>query len=618
MSLDLAKWSENADSYPVVLYVASPDGEIRWVNNQWQRLTGSYDPAPLQHGTAGEWLEAVRSGSSFSRELRVRVADGNYRWLLSRAEPVRLPGGTVTHWLGVVLDIEDLKEVERALLKSELKFRALADNIDPIVCVFDRSWQPLYFNLRWTEFTGIAAEDALHDGWERPFKPADLPFVRAGLRAGEQTGSLSFIHELYHAPSNSYRWVHLRAHRVLDGVGESMQWFATFTDIHDAKMSMERKDRVIDTFQHALLPRQTVPVPNTGCSSVYVAATEESRVGGDWYDCFEIDERHFGVSIGDVVGHGIAASAAMARIRQYLSATAEDECEPGTILRRCNAFVWRRKLPLTTAICGVLDLENRTFEFASAGHPGVLVVREDGVEIALAPGVPLGVERASEYEPRKIPLDGVKLLVFYTDGVIEFSREVLETEQRLLANALDVARLENPASRATEIVKRTLNGSRPSDDVAMLVLSFVDGPGAMVSHRMSPYVMSWQFDSHEAEAAHRVRDQILAFLRELSIPGSNLNDAKAVLGELIANVVEHAPGPVNVEIDWRKERPLLRMRDYGPGFTLRVALPQDLLSESGRGLYLVTSLSDGLRAVSHFEGGTEVSAHLRLHKRTLE
>ena len=494
----------------------------------------------------------------------------------------------------------------------------MADNIDPIVLVADSSWRPLFFNRRWNEFTGITAEDALGYGWERAIRPGDLPSVRAGLLAGEETGSLSFVHELYHAPTRSYRWVHLRAHRVVDSGGENPQWFATFADIHDAKLSMERKDRVIDTFQHALLPRQTVSIPNAGCSSVYVAATEESRVGGDWYDCFEITDQRFGVSIGDVVGHGIRASAAMARIRQYISAAAEDEDEPGAILRRCNSFVWRRKLPITTAIYGVLDLENRTFEFASAGHPGVLVVREGGVEIALSPGVPLGVERTVEYAARKIDLDGVKLLVFYTDGVLEFTREVLETEQRLLQNALDVAALKNPASRASEIVKRTLNGNRPTDDVAMFVLSFVDGAGATVSHNMSREAMSWQFDSNEPEAARRVRDQILAFLNEFCIPGLSLSDAKTVLGELIANVVEHAPGPVHAEVDWSRERPQLRMRDYGPGFTLRPVLPQDLRSETGRGLLLVNALADDLRAVSHFEGGTEVSAYLRLHKRTLE
>jgi anti-sigma regulatory factor (Ser/Thr protein kinase) len=56
------------------------------------------------------------------------------------------------------------------------------------------------------------------------------------------------------------------------------------------------------------------------------------------------------------------------------------------------------------------------------------------------------------------------------------------------------------------------------------------------------------------------------------------------------------------------------MRDHGPGFTANATLPCDVMSEDGRGLYLISALADDLRATSHFEGGAEVSVRLRLHK----
>ncbi len=627
-TLDLLRWAENADSYPVVLFVTSADGRVRWLNGHWRRLTGVPNEAMLDSGwqdalhpddgagASQAWFDALRDGTTYVREVRLRLADGTFHWFLCRAQPVHGPDARISHWLGVLQDVDDLKEIERALLKSEVKFRALADNIDPIVWIADDEWNAAYLNRRWSEYTGIPVEEALHEGWQRAFRPEDRAFIRAGLRSGRQTGALSFVHQLYHAPSESYRWVHLCAHHVADALGDNAQWFATLTDIHDAKLSMERKDRVIDTFQQALLPRQTVPIPNAGCSSVYVAATEESRVGGDWYDCFEISEQRYGVSIGDVVGHGITASAAMARIRQYMSAAAEDESDPRAILRRCNAFIRRRKLPLATALYGVLDLERRTFEFASAGHPGIIVVRGNSASVETSEGLPLGVVADVEYASRTIALEDVGMLALYTDGVLEFSRDVIATERLLLRNAIDVSSLPNTASRAAELVDRTLDGHRATDDVAMLVLSFCDGPGATVSHCTSRSIMSWQFDSSEPDAAYRVIRRVLAFIDAQAMPETDLCDVKCVLGELVANVVEHAPGPVQVEVDWSLARPLLRMRDSGPGFALKAALPEDQLSEGGRGLFLISALADDLRVACNYdEGGTEVSVSLRLHKR---
>lgn len=626
MSLDLTAWAENADSYPVVLYVASPDGHIRWVNRRWYALTGIPDRDALEDewmnlvhphqmsATIAGWADSIRAGKPFSTEVRLRIADGSYRWVLSRTEPVRAEDDAITHWVGVVLDIDNLKQYQRSLLKSEIKFRELADNIDLIVLIADSEWRVTYFNRRWTEYTGIPAEEAINFGWERGLAERDIAFVSSGMLLANQTGSLSFVHQLYHQASQEYRWVHMRAHRVAGSHGDAPQWFVTISDIHDQKMSIERKNRVIDSFQRALLPRQIALIPDVGCSSVYVAATEESLVGGDWYDCFEMGDRRFGISIGDVVGHGVNASAAMSRVRQYMSTTAEYESDPRTILKRCNAFVAKRHLPVTTAIFGVLDLNRRTFEFASAGHPRPVIAYAERAELAACEGLPLGVEHDPEYESSVVSLDSVKLLALYTDGILEFSRDIIGTERRLIASALEVAQLRNPVSCATELVRRTMGTHRPSDDIAVIVFSFSDGGGAIVSHRLGETLMSWSFDSREQDAAYRARDQMLAFLAELCLAGSNLFDAKSVIGELIANVVEHAPGPVHSEIDWGGDHPVLRMRNASVGFTPRIALPADPMSEDGRGLYLVSALADDLRVASHFDGDTEISVRLRLHK----
>ncbi|MBV8638496.1 MAG: SpoIIE family protein phosphatase [Candidatus Eremiobacteraeota bacterium] len=623
-SLEAGAWSTVADAYPAMLFMASANGTMEWINRRCHQVTGvpcDFDasqfwlslvhPAHLSEVLAS-WQQATATRQPFSEELLCRFADGQYHWVVAKAESV-LSATERGRWFGTILEIDDRKEIERALLKSELRFRALTDNIEQIVCVADADWNVTYLNRRYAEYTGIPLAQALGSGWRRAIPEGEMEFLERALSDATATGQLSYEYRLYHSASGSYRWNWVRAHRVSDLAGANAQWFGTITDIHDQRAVIEKKNEALDAFQLALLPRQIAAVPNCGVSTLYVSASEEARIGGDWYDCFDLGDGRYGVSIGDVVGHGLEASAAMSRIRQYLSAAAEEESDPVTVIRRTNTFILRRNLPVATAIFGILDTSRRVFQFCSAGHPAPIVIKGERAELAGGASVPLGVMTDTTFGACAIDLSDASQLVLYTDGVLEYSRDLLTAERYLLVAAAVTARLQNPASRAAEIVKRTMGAHPPGDDIAMLVFSFDVGGGSTVSHRLET-LMSWQFDSRDSRVAYRVREQVLQFLRELSNPDQELFEVKAVIGELIANAVEHAPGEVHLEVDWSGDRAVLRMRDHGPGFTANASLPRDMMSEDGRGLYLISVLADDLRASSHFEGGAEVSVRLRLHK----
>jgi PAS domain S-box-containing protein len=624
-SLETEAWSAIADAYPSMLYMASANGEIAWVNKRWYETFGISAGADLarvwpsilddahRDDAVASWLYSIATGAPYSEEVRARTADGSHRWFLSKAEAVRSSDGTISHWFGTIMEIDDRKEMEQALLKSELRFRALTDNIEQIVFVADNDWNVTYLNRRYADYTGIPIPQALGTGWDRGLLESEIDFVKAELRRTSPSGTISQELQLLHVESGTYRWNLVRAHRVTDLAGQNAQWFGTITDVHDQKLALEKKNEALDAFQLALLPRQIAKIPDCGVSTLYVSASEEALIGGDWYDCFDLGEGRYGVSIGDVVGHGLEASAAMSRIRQYISAVAEDRSDAVAVMQRTNTFMIRRNLPISTAIFGVLDTGRRRFDFALAGHPPPIVVEGERAELCPCEGVPLGVTRNATFGARAVDLTHASQLVLYTDGVLEFSRDILTAERYLLVAAGVTARLRNPSSRAAEIVRRTLGADRPNDDIAMLVFSFHEGGGSTISHRLES-LMTWQFDSRDSRAAYRVRDQVLQFLRELSHPDQEIFEVKAVIGELIANAVEHAPGDVHLEVDWTGERAVLRMRDHGPGFTARATLPPDMMSEDGRGLFVIASLADDLMANSHFEGGTEVSVRLRLHK----
>jgi anti-sigma regulatory factor (Ser/Thr protein kinase) len=120
--------------------------------------------------------------------------------------------------------------------------------------------------------------------------------------------------------------------------------------------------------------------------------------------------------------------------------------------------------------------------------------------------------------------------------------------------------------------------------------------------------MLWNFHAVEAKRALRLRASFGAFLHDSCTSDSDFDGAKIVLGELVANVVRHAPGPIDISLRNDDNAIILDVSDTGRGFEMAPSLPP-LSSESGRGLYLVSHLCKTV-SVIHHNGRTTVSAQL--------
>lgn len=121
----------------------------------------------------------------------------------------------------------------------------------------------------------------------------------------------------------------------------------------------------------------------------------------------------------------------------------------------------------------------------------------------------------------------------------------------------------------------------------------------------------WAFESPDAQHAVAERGSFVLHLRERSHgPASDLDAAQLIFGELVANVVRHAPGPIRIEVEWTADRRArLMVRDSGPGFEARFSGPEHPLDESGRGLFIVAALAESI-AVDCDATGTTVTAIL--------
>jgi PAS domain S-box-containing protein len=129
------------DTFPTMVWTVRPDGAVDFVNQRWMDYTGLSlgeeikDPTRVVHpedlpGVMQKWLADMAAGKPSEDEMRLRRADGEYRWFLVRTAPLRDEQGNVIKWYGVSIDIQDRKRAEEALRSSEREQRHIAAQLE--------------------------------------------------------------------------------------------------------------------------------------------------------------------------------------------------------------------------------------------------------------------------------------------------------------------------------------------------------------------------------------------------------------------------------------------------------------------------------------------------------
>lgn len=293
---------------------------------------------------------------------------------------------------------------------------------------------------------------------------------------------LSFGIGLFFADSTAQAWRRLeRARRERE---ESQGRERRLRAAYDAERS------VVETLQRALVQRALPALPSVTFSSTYASAGEQARVGGDWYDAFDLGSGRVLFVIGDVAGHGMAAAVMMSRVRNEILAAALVEANAAAILARVNSRLTREisQAPTVTAIVGIAETHGCTFEYAGAGHPPAVLAEPGSAPRCLEyGGLPLGISPDATYRSHRVKTVPGALLVLYTDGVTELSHDVLAGERALLEAIADIPPRADPA----KFIYRAIFDDVPAgDDVAILTLSFssADAPpvvGALAEVRAS-------------------------------------------------------------------------------------------------------------------------------------
>ncbi|MDT3399285.1 SpoIIE family protein phosphatase, partial [Streptomyces sp. B1866] len=348
--------------------------------------------------------------------------------------------------------------------------------------------------------------------------------------------------------------------------------------------------------QRSLLPRGLPRNAAVEVASRYLPAGSRAGVGGDWFDVIPLSGARVALVVGDVVGHGVQASATMGRLRTAVRTLADVDLPPDELLTHLDDLVTRLSAEVegqaddpgagqaevagdigTTCLYAVYDPVSRRCCAARAGHPGPAVVRPDGAVdfLDLPGGPPLGLGNLP-FEAAEVELAEGSLLVLYTNGL-------LDSPGRDVDEALDALRaaLSGPCASLEafcETVLAALLPERPTDDVALLV--------ARTRALDAGQVATWDLP-HDPAVVAQARKDAAAQLTAWGLEEAGFT-TELVVSELVTNAIRYAEPPIQLRLI--HDRSLIcEVSDASSTSPhLRRARMYD---EGGRGLLLVAQLT---------------------------
>jgi formate hydrogenlyase transcriptional activator len=241
------------DQMPTLAWSCRPDGSAEFVNQRWVDYTGLSMEEAVGWGwqasihsedlgkTMETWLRLVASEEPGEEEARLRRFDGEYRWFLFRAVPVRDERGKVIRWYGTSTDIEDRKRAEEMLRQDERELRRITDAIAEPIGVLAPDGSTLYANQVVLNYVGLSLEDIKADDWPAEIlHPDDLERTRDERQRGLSRGEPFQVEQRVRRKDGQYRWFLSRFNPLRDDEGRIIRWYATGIDIEDRKQAEER------------------------------------------------------------------------------------------------------------------------------------------------------------------------------------------------------------------------------------------------------------------------------------------------------------------------------------------------------------------------------------------
>ncbi|MGI5143584.1 SpoIIE family protein phosphatase [Streptomyces sp. CA-106110] len=350
-----------------------------------------------------------------------------------------------------------------------------------------------------------------------------------------------------------------------------------------------REHRAAVALQQRLLPPATTDTPAAETAGVYLPAGGGADISGDWYDAIALPSLRLALVAGDVVGHGMPASATLGRLRAAIQTLADLEMEPDELLTRIADLVQRLAAEAppgdhdsigATCLYAVYDPVTQRCTLASAGHPPPVLLRPDGTAevVPISPGPPLSVS-GMPYETTTIDLEPGSILALYTDGLVERGGRDIDQGFRRLTDALAAScRPDRALDETGRALLAHLVDQAPRDDATLLLARTRAIPAEDTAH--------WEIPADPA-AVSKAREWAT---RQLTAWGLDdlLFATELIVSELVTNAIRYGRPPSQLRLI-RHNVLVCEVTDSSSTQPrLRRARTTD---EGGRGLFLVAQLA---------------------------
>ncbi|WP_406360293.1 SpoIIE family protein phosphatase [Streptomyces sp. NBC_01544] len=349
-----------------------------------------------------------------------------------------------------------------------------------------------------------------------------------------------------------------------------------------------REHRAAVALQQRLLPPATTDTPAAETTGVYLPAGDGAEIRGDWYDAIALPSLRLALVAGDVIGHGMLATATMGRLRAAIQTLADLELEPDEVLARIADLVQRLVAEAppdhhdvigATCLYAIYDPVTQRCAIASAGHLPPVLVRPDGTAevVGISPGPPLAIG-GLPYETTVIDLEPGSVLALCTNGLIERSDRDIDQGLRCLTDALAASCHPDRALDETgRALLANLTDQTPRDDAALLLARTRAIPAKDTAR--------WEIPADPA-AVCKARAWAT---RQLATWGLEdlLFTTELIVSELVTNAIRYGRQPAELRLI-RHDVLVCEVTDSsGTQPRLRRAATTD---EGGRGLFLVAQL----------------------------
>jgi PAS domain S-box-containing protein len=244
-----AQFRRIVDGIPGHVIVMSPTGQVEHLNHQvleyfgmalgdlkdWAGTDAVHrDDLPR---VIAAWKHSVETGHPYDTELRLRRADGVYRWFHARGLPVRSATGDIERWYLLETDIEEQKCAEEALRTSEQSLSRLIETLPAMVWRTTADGETDYINRRLASYTGTPVAGLVERGWENLVHPDELDMVVDAWDRARQAKTALEVTNRIRAADGTYRWFHTRAEPMRDEAGDVVNWYGVDVDVDERKQA---------------------------------------------------------------------------------------------------------------------------------------------------------------------------------------------------------------------------------------------------------------------------------------------------------------------------------------------------------------------------------------------